>query len=218
MPGPRSTGLPAVVAAVLLAGCGAERSPEECLTEFTRAIQDRDAAALFCLSAGAAGAGSLGADTAARREGFERWLEAELLAYEENRDGGTVELTGHGVRLTKVLALGRGTFYQEVGRAGADGGGLVLRTRLEMAYSQIDLSGLPPGTTFYVAGAPIGRVAPVVIPARAEEIRVEALETVLVDWTLLREDAADGCPAGYKVASVRPLEGSAQTGPLTWVF
>ena len=219
MPTPRSAGFfPAVVAGLLLAGCAAERSPSECLLEFTRAIQDRDAGTLFCLSAGAAGPDSLGADPQARRDGFERWMEEELLAYELARDEGAIELTGHGVRLTKLLAIGRGTFYQEVARTGVGDAGLLLRTRLDMAYSQIDLSGLSPGTTFYVAGAPLGRVAPVVVPARAKEIRVDALESVLVDWTLLREPAVDGCPGGYKVAAVEPVEGSAQTRPLTWLF
>jgi len=219
MPTPRLTGfLPAVAAGLLLAGCAAERSPRECLLEFTRAIQDRDAGTLFCLSAGAAGSDSLGADPEARRDGFERWMEAELLVYERARDEGTIELTGHGVRLTKLLAIGRGTFYQEVARTGVGAAGLVLRIRLDMAYSQIDLSGLSPGTTFYVAGAPLGRVAPLVVPARAKEIRVDALESVLVDWTLLREEAVDGCPGGYKVAAAEPVEGSAQTRPLTWLF
>ena len=216
---PRLTGLlHAVVAGLLLAGCATERSPRECLVDFTRAIQDRDAATLFCLSAGAAGADSLGADPEARRDGFERWFEAELLAYEEARDEGSIELTGHGVRLTKLLALGRGTFYQEVARSGAGDGGLLLRTRLDMAYSQIDLSGLSPGTTFYVAAAPVGRVVPVVVPARAEEIRVEALESVMVDWTLLREEAVDGCPGGYKIAAVEPVGSSASTRSLAWLF
>jgi GNAT superfamily N-acetyltransferase len=219
MPKPRSTGLLlAAAAALLLAGCAAERSPRECLLEFTRAIQDRDAATLFCLSAGAAGSDSLGADPEARRDGFERWLEEELRVYEEARDEGAVELSGHGVRLVKLLAIGRGTFYQEVGRTGVGDDGLLLRTRLDMAYSQIDLSGLSPGTTFYVATAPVGRVVPVVVPAQAKEIRVEVLESVMVDWTLLREEAVDGCPGGYKIASVEPVESSAETRPLTWLF
>ncbi len=219
MPSTRLTGfLPVVAAGLLLAGCATERSPRECLVEFTRAIQDRDAATLFCLSAGAAGSDSLGADPAARRDGFERWLEAELLVYEEARDEGAIELTGHGVRLTKLFALGRGTFYQEVAHTGVGDGGLLLRTRLNMAYSQIDLSGLSPGTTFYLAAAPVGRVVPVVVPARAKEISVEVLESVMVDWTLLHEEAVDGCPAGYKIATVKPVEGSAQTRSLTWLF
>ena len=84
MSSPRSTRCLAVLlGALLLAACAVERTPTECLTEFTRAIQDRDAATLFCLSAGAAGEASLGADAAARREGFARWYEAEMLAYEE---------------------------------------------------------------------------------------------------------------------------------------
>jgi len=219
MPKPRSiVFLSAFAVALLLAGCANERSPRECLLEFTRAIQDRDGATLFCLSAGAAGSDSLGADPEARRDGFERWLEAELLVYEEARDAGPIELSGHGVRLVKLLALGRGTYYQEVARSGMGDGGLFLRTRLDMAYSQIDLSGLSPGTTFYVAGAPIGRVVPVVVPAQAKEIRVEALESVMVDWTLLREEAVDGCPAGYKIVSVEPVESSVQTRSLTWSF
>jgi len=219
MPSPLSSGLPCALAAgLLLAGCADQRSPRDCLLEFTRAIQDRDAATLFCLSAGAAGSDSLGPDPETRKEGFGRWFEAELLAYEEARDEGSIELTGHGVRLTKLLALGRGTFYQEVGRRRAGDDGLLVRTRLEMAYSQIDLSGLSPGTTFYVAAAPLGRVVPVVVPARAEEIRVEALESVMIDWTLLREDASDGCPGGYKIASVEPVASTASTRSLTWMF
>lgn len=219
MASPRLTGLlTAVAAGLLLPGCATERSRRECLVEYTRAIQARDAATLFCLSAGAAGSDSLGADPAERRDGFERWFEAELAIYEEARDEGTIELTGHGVRLTKLFALGRGTFYQEVAHTGAGDGGLLLRTRLNMAYSQIDLSGLPPGTTFYLAAAPVGRVASVVVPAHAKEIRVEVLESVMVDWTLLREEAIDGCPAGYKIATVEPVEGSAQTRSLTWLF
>jgi hypothetical protein len=219
MPKARSISLlTAVAAGLLLAGCTTERSPRECLVEFTRAIQDRDAATLFCLSAGAAGSDSLGADPEARRDGFARWFEAELLAYEEARDEGAIELTGHGVRLTKLFALGRGTFYQEVAHSGVGDGGLLLRTRLNLAYSQIDLSGLPPGTTFYLAAAPVGRVVPVVVPARAKEIRVEVLESVTIDWTLLREEAVDGCLAGYKIATVEPVENSAQTRSLTWLF
>lgn len=219
MPSPRSKGLlHAIAAGLLLAGCANERSPRESLIEFTRAIQDRDAAALFCLSAGAAGSETLGADPQARRDGFGRWLEEELRVYETARDEGTIELSGHGVRLAKLLALGRGTYYQEVARRGAGDAGMLLRTRLDMAYSQIDLSGLSPGTTFYVATVPIGRVVPVVVPAHAKEIRVEALETVMVDWTLLREDAIDGCPGGYKIASVEPVGTSAQSRSLTWLF
>lgn len=219
MRSPRSTGPSFTFAAVLLlAGCVTERTPRECLVEFTRAVQDRDAATLFCLSAGAAGSESLGADPDSRRDGFKRWLEAELLVYEEARDEGEIELSGHGVRLVKLLALGRGTFYQEVGRQGVGDGGVLLRIKLDMAYSTIDLSGLSPGTTFYVATTPIGRVVPVVVPAQAKEIRVEALESVMVDWTLLREEAIDGCPAGYKIASVEPLGTSAQTRSLTWLF
>jgi len=219
MPKPRSTGLLyTVAAALLLAGCATERSPRECLLEFTRAIQDRDPATLFCLSAGAAGSDSLGVDSEARRDGFQRWFEEELRVYEEARDEGTIELSGHGVRLVKLLAIGRGTFYQEIGRTGVGDGGLLLRTRLDMAYSQIDLSGLSPGTTFYVATAPVGRVVPVVVPAQAKEIRVEVLESVMVDWTLLREEAVDGCPRGYKIASVEPVGSSAETRSLTWLF
>lgn len=199
-------------------GCAAERTPEGTLLEFTRAVQDRSAAAAFCLSAGAAGAESLGSDADARREGFGRWFEAEMLAYEDGRDHGEIELTGQGVRLTRLFALGRGTFYREQGRQAVGDGGLILRTRLDFAYAHIDLSGLSPGTTFYLAGSPVGRVLPVVVPSGAKEIGVEALETVMVDWTLLREAASDGCPAGYKIASVQPVEGSSRTRSFTWVY
>ena len=97
---------------------------------------------------------------------------------------------------------------------------LLLRTRLDMAYSQIDLSGLSPGTTFYVATAPDrARGAGRRSCKQAREIRVEVLETVMVDWTLLREEAkSTAAPAGYKIASVEPVGSSAQTRSLTWLF
>jgi len=199
-------------------GCDVERSPGETLVEFTRAIQAGDSAGVYCLSAGAAGSESLGETPDARREGFKRWLEGELLAHDEASDEGRIELTGHGVRLTKLFALGSGTFYREVGREAVGEDGLVIRTRLDLAYSQIDLSGLSPGTRFYLAGAPVGTIVRVVVPAGARDIRVEALETVMLDWKLLREDALDECPAGYKVASVEPVEGSTRTRSFTWAF
>jgi len=208
----------AALACLLLTGCATERSPGESLLDFTRAIQDRDSAKLFCLSAGAAGSESLGLDPETRREAFGRWLDAELLAYEEARDEGASELTGHGIRLTRLFALGRGTFYQEVSRTAVGADGIRLRTRLDLAYAQIDLSGLTPGTTFYLATAPVGRVVPVVIPSGAKEIGVEALDTVMVDWTLLRQGEVDGCPAGYRIAAVEPVAGSGRTRSFTWVF
>jgi hypothetical protein len=218
MASPRSV-LVAVLPAILFgAGCVAERSPEDTLIEFTRAIQANDAAGLYCLSAGAAGSESLGADANERREGFARWLDSELLIHDEAGDEGQIELTGQGVRLTKLFSLGSGTFYQEIGREAVGEDGLVLRTRLDLAYSQIDLSGLSPGTRFYLAGAPVGQIVRIVVPAGARDIRVEALETVMLDWMLLREEALDGCPAGYKIASVEPVEGSTRTRSFTWAF
>ena len=217
MSAPRTATILLTLAA--LASCApAPLSPEEVITEFNRAVQAGDTTSLYCLSGGAVGEEALGASAEQRQEGFERWFSAESLLYEEQRERGAVELTGHGVRLARLFALGRGTYYSVIESEPRGEGRLRLRTRLDFGYASIDLSRLSPGTTFYIAGAPAGRVAPIKVPARSEEISVEALESIVVEWELEQQAAQDGCDAGWRINAVLPLETSAKTTSIRWIF
>lgn len=210
----------ALLLALFAFGCRADRPPtaEEVVTAFADAVQERDAVGLYCLSAGAVGAESLGGDAESRQEGFNRWFSEELLRYEAGRDEGEISLSGHGVQLVKLFALGRGTFYLTSSRRSEAEGALALVTDLQFGYAQIDLSRLSPGTTFYVASSPPGRVLPIEVPSGAKEISVEALESIKLEWSLTRGDERDRCAAGWRVASVAVVPGSAQTTSIRWIF
>jgi hypothetical protein len=95
---------------------------------------------------------------------------------------------------------------------------VVVESRIRFGYAHIDLSPFSPGTTFYVCGAPVGRVYPIRVPVGSGEVTLEVLDGVRVAWTLVRVPAAAGCPGGWRVASGEPVEGSATTIEITWVF
>jgi hypothetical protein len=202
----------------LPSACSPEATPQETVLRFQQAVQDGDFDALFCLSAGAPGAEELGADPQARREGFAAWAAARLGDYESGREEGHVEPAGDGILTVKLLALGRGTFYRFEPPRQVDGGAVRLPASLTLGYPQLDLSRLSPGTTFYLCGAPFGTVHAVRVPSGAREVRLEVLDRITIEWSLLRQDAADGCPAGWAVAGVAPVPGTERTTTVTWVF
>ena len=206
-------------AALALGSCApAGGTPGRILEEFLQAVQDEDLGRLYCLCAGASESSELGRDEPERRANFAAWAEAELASYQEGRDAGRVELNGHGIRLVKLFALGRGTFYSLGDRRSAGGEAVSIGTRLRLGYSQVDLSGLSPGTTFYLAGVPTGRVHAVRVPAGPQEIRLDVMDTLMVDWTLVRTAAREGCAAGWAIAAAEPRPGSLTTIEVTWVF
>lgn len=209
-----------VVAAILAGGCAPAREPgpEATLPLFFEAVQSSDLDDLYCLCAGAAGAVELGVDPASRTQGFERWALARFEAYLNGRDAGSVELDGSGIPLVQLFQLGRGTYYsvEEGERVGEDG--YRLRTRLRFGYDKVDLSRLSPGTTFYVSGAPAGTIHAALIPRGEGEVSVEALDSIDLEWSLLRAPAADGCGSRWTVASVAPVAGTESTREITWVF
>jgi hypothetical protein len=194
------------------------RTGSETLREFYRAAQEQDVDRLYCLLAGASEAAELGASENERRAGFESWARAYYEAYETGRDAGRVELDEQGLVLVKLFSLGRGTFVSQGAIRASGPDTLVVETRVRFGYAHIDLSPFSPGTTFYVCGAPIGRVYPLRVPVGSREVSVDALEEVMVAWTLVRSPAAGGCPARWKVAAGEPVEGSATTREVTWVF
>jgi hypothetical protein len=184
--------------------CGPDSSGvETAIAAFADAVQREDPKALGCLSADGSAEGA---------------LAAALSAYSAGRDAGRVELDRQGMALVKLLNLGRGTFTAPVGRPSSGTDGVVTRMEVRLGYAGMDLSGFPPGTTFYVCGEPVGVVQPVEIPAGSAEVRVVALETVVLEWTLVRVAASPGCPAGWAVAAVRPLPETARSAEVRWEF
>lgn len=192
-------------------------SPTETLAAFYEAVQAQDLDRLYCLSAGAVEAPELGASEAERRRGFERWVRALDEAYEAGRDEGRVELDPQGYLLVRLLSLGRGTFAtHEV--TGRERDRVLVESRLRFGYAHVDLSPLPPGTTFYACGAPVGRVHALRVPAGRGEVGAEVLDAVTVAWTLVRAAPGATCPARWAVASAEPVVGSAETIDVTWSF
>jgi len=193
------------------------RTAQETLLAYIGAVQEEDVSALFCLSAGATRAEELGGTEEERRDNFQAWAREWYQVYRDGRDAGRVEIGEHGIVLVKLFALGRGTFYDVVAARATGPGTMEVDTQLRFGYSGIDLSRFSPGTTFYLCGSPPGVVHPVLVEPY-KEVSLEVLETVTVRWTLVREEAAGGCPERWAVASAAPLDEGLGTERITWVF
>lgn len=207
-----------VIATVVAPGCETEPTPQEIVTQYAEAVQQRNLNRLYCLSAGAAGAEELGQDEAQRRESFEAWADAQYMTYEDGRDLGHVELDGNAIPLVKLLALGSGTFSSLDAPRAVGTDGRVLTAQLRFGYDQIDLSRYSPGTTLYFNGSPVGKVRPLQIPQMFRRVSLDVLETVSVMWTLVQQPAVENCPAGWKIVSVEPVNGSERSTSISWEF
>jgi hypothetical protein len=205
---------------ILLAGCGpGGPTAPETVEEFITAVQSHDLDALYCLMAGASEAQELGADEAERRTGFEAWAMALYDSYTEGRDEGRVELDEQGLVLVKLFSLGRGTFYAHTGSRSTGPDVRVLTSDVRFGYQNVDLSRFSPGTTFYVSGPPVGRVHAIRVPAGSDEVTVELLTYVQLEWTLLRSPQGEGrCSGRWAVASLTWVEDSVRSAEVTWIF
>jgi hypothetical protein len=208
------------VAILLLAGgCQPGASDaQKALGAFMSAVQDEDMDSLYCLSYGAVGAEELGVDEAERRSGFETWAQAHYQAYLDSRDAGWLTLDEHGIGLVKLFSLGRGTFFSIDRNRHTGQGTRVLETPLVFGYQAINLSLLSPGTTFYMCGAPVGRVESVVVPIGHREVRLKVLESVRLEWQLVKTAGSELCSPGWAVASVKQLAGTERTTDFVWQF
>lgn len=182
---------------------------EETIFEFLEAAQSRNLDALYCRLAGASESG---------RDSFDAWVASRLDAYLIDRDEGRVELGDDGITLALAFALGRGTYYTLRSVEETQEGTLLVDMEIRFAYGEIDVSGLPPGTVFYVCGTPVGVIHAVRVPDGRDEVPLEVLETLVVRWTLVREAANGPCPDRWTIAAVAPLEDTAETKRITWVF
>ncbi len=186
---------------------------ESAIAGFVEAVQAEEIDKLYCTLTGASES-----DADARRADFEAWARARYDVYERGRDEGWVDFGEDGIPLIKALTLGRGTFYSIDSAISAGDDTLVVEIEVRLAYAHVDLSRLAPGTTFYVCGVPIGRIHPVIVPAESREIALDLLETVRLEWTLIRRPANEDCPEGWTVASVKPVDGSVRVSEITWLF
>ena len=206
-----------IVASLAAAGCGPGQGvAADAITDYLEAVQAQDVRRLYCLVSGAAESGA--ADESTGRERFREWAAVRYAEYDEGRERGRVELDDQGIVLIKLFALGKGTFFRHGPERSLEGGILVVETDVRFGYEHIDLSGFSPGTTFYLSGAPVGRVQSVRVPESSGEIARDLLESVRVRWTLVLGEPAGSCPAGWTVASVEPVEGSEKTVEVTWIF
>jgi hypothetical protein len=216
---PRASGVLGIVWMLALTfGCADTRTAEETVLSFQSAVQNEDYDSLYCLSAGASRSAELGRDEPERRANFKAWAGAQYEVYLDGRDRGRVELEDDAIRLVKLFALGRGTFFEFGPRRLLDGGSVRVPARLRFGYARIDLSRLSPGTTFYLNGVPVGTVHPVRVPSGTGEVRLEVLDRLTVEWTLVREEERGECPEGWTVAAASPVEGSEVSTGITWVF
>jgi len=205
--------------ALLLAGCETSPTAPETVEAYVEAVQSHDLDALYCLMAGASQAQELGAEETERRAGFESWALALYDSYTEGRDEGWVDLDEQGLVLVKLFSLGRGTYFTDTGSRSVGPDVRVLTSEVRFGYSNVDLSRFSPGTTFYVSGPPVGRVHAIRVPAGSEEVTVDLLTNVRLEWTLLRTPPGEGpCSGHWAVASLTWVEGSVRSTEVTWVF
>jgi hypothetical protein len=183
-----------------------------------RAVQDEDLDGLYCLSTGASGDGGDERDGERLRADFEAWARAQYDLYLEGRDAGRVELNGEGIPAVKLFALGRGTFFTADSPVSPGDGVRLVETHLRLGYPAVDLSRLSPGTTFYLCGVPPGRVHPVRVPSDPQELSLEVLDSVTLEWTLVHSAPTADCAGGWTVAGVRPVETSVRPIDVTWIF
>ena len=195
-----------------------ERSATDTIVDYLDAVRQADLDRLYCVSTGASRAAELGDSPEERRARFDAWFRAQEQLYLDGRDAGWIELDGEPIPLVRLFALGKGTYFDVGVVRSPTAGEMRVETRLRFGYTQLDLSALSPGTTFYLAGAPAGRVHSVRVPTGSREESLEVLDSIAVEWRLVRDEPADGCPGGWTVTSALPVEGSETTVTATWVF
>jgi hypothetical protein len=199
--------------------CGpGNRVGQRVIDSFLTDVQNENLDALYCRMTGASDSDDLGLDDATRRAGFEGWARDLYDAYEQGRDEGWVDLDEHGITAVKLFALGKGTYFELADARTVAEDAIRVRMDLRFGYASIDLSRFSPGTTFYVCGAPPGRVHAIRKPARAGEESAEVLDRLSLEWTLVHRPAAGGCPEGWTVASVVPVEQAWSSRRVTWIF
>lgn len=207
----------AVILAVGAPCCDSGRGEaQRTIFSFVDAVQTENLDSLHCLLARPASLPDRTAAGAHRRD-FDDWARSRYAAYLVGRDRGGADLGADGIVLTKALALGRGAFYDVAG-VRRNGDTLVANAEVRLGYGSIDTSVFPPGTVFYAAGRPAGRIEALEIPPRGGVVSAVVIETVEVRFTLVRAAATPECPARLTVSSVEVVPDTLLTREITWEF
>ncbi len=195
-------------------GCGVDDDSRTLATTANRwfiAIHERDFQELARVDASAP----------PDREGdvFETWkrqVEGVLARHELDRDRGVLEPDPQGYRLVLATKLGRGAFWEEVGRVD-DEEGPALRIRINFGYGEVNYLPLPPGTTVYLLGWPLGTIHPVRLgEGRTHEMEILEHLDCLVHFRRVEPLVAGD--ATYKVGRIEWLPDSAVHRSVSWVF
>jgi hypothetical protein len=200
----------ALAATLAMPGCGpGSGEVEEAIRDYCAAVQNQDLEQLTCLSTGATGTDP---------DQFHAWVESQYHEYLDGRDQGSVDVESGGIAMVKTFSIGHGTYYTvgQIRTVGEDTVEAILD--LTFGYGSIDLSGLLPGTTFYVAGSPPGRVYGIKVPRYQDRIERQVLTSLQLAWTLVRQPGEGSCGPAWTVHSVEVVEGSVSTRRLEWFF
>ncbi|UCF66636.1 MAG: hypothetical protein JSV80_12700, partial [Acidobacteriota bacterium] len=155
------------------------------------------------------------------REGpvFDAWsaqLDALLDRYEAERDAGAFEPDPHGYLVVRATMLGAGAFWESVSREG-DGNQPELVIRLNLGYGEINYGTLPPFTTVYLLGDPLGTVHAIVLgEGRTHEIDI--LEQLMLRIGYARPEALAAGDEPIKVARLAWIDSSAVHRHVRWTF
>ena len=155
------------------------------------------------------------------REGppFEEWKRGVLEVvrrYERERDLGRMTLDPRGYTIVRATMVGRGTFWETVGREGTPERP-VLRVRLSFGYGEIWYGSLPPLTHVYLLGWPLGTVHHIRI-GLGKTYRMDILDHLDLLVRFRRNDGGVPGDAPFKVERVEWDPASAVHREVEWTF
>jgi hypothetical protein len=155
------------------------------------------------------------------REGpaFEGWCRGVKLAlerHETDRDQGELIPDPRGYRLVRATQLGRGAFWEQIGRVdGEEGPTLIIR--ITFGYGEINYLTLEAGTTVYLLGAPVGTIHAIEL-GRGETHEIDVLEALDMRVHFQRvPNTAEGEPT-HRVRRLEWIPESAEAKSVAWVF
>jgi hypothetical protein len=156
------------------------------------------------------------------REGpmFAAWtraVEGVLRSYERQRDDGVLEPDPQGYQLVEAVQLGRGAFWETLGRGRTDEGRPVLRIRVNFGYGDVNYLTLPAGTTVYLLGHPVGTLHAIQL-GRHQRLELDVLEHMDFRVVYGRAEGDVEGDAPWKVDRIEWVPASAVHREVRWIF
>jgi len=206
-----------IVPFVVLAGCAPGGEAEKALARWFDAIHGPDYVQLARFDLGAPL--ERPSDDQPVPAAWTLWtagVQGAIDRYEAQRDSGHFDVDERGYALVRATRVGRGTFWQ-VERAEGPADAPVLLLKLNFGYGEIPFGSLPPGTTVYLLGHPLGTVHPVVL-GRGETRRLTLLEHAWLSARLGPAARAAPGDARLKVKRIGWADVPPETARVSWVF